>query len=162
MFRACLARVFWPSTLVHAFGFWRVQSAPSAPFGGRGCLQSPAVNPGSIRHGPTSIIAERGGQRRGPRVIMAERGGQRRGLWAIIDERGSQRLGPRACDTSAIPARKPTAIPGSSANPALQIPWCTHSAFGLFRPRLARLARLEAAAAVFKARPSIRTLFATL
>ena len=90
---------------------------------------------------------------------MAERGGQRRGLWAIIDERGSQRLGPRACDTSAIPARKPTAILVSSANPALELPWCTHSSFGLFR---ARLARLEAAAAVFKARPSIRTLFAAL
>ena len=62
-------------------------------------------------------------------------------------------------DTSAIPARKPIAIPGCSPNLALQVPWCTHSAFGLFR---ARLARLGAAAAVFKARPSIRTLFATL
>ena len=62
------------------------------------------------------------------------------------------------CDTSATPARKPTAIPGSSPNLALQVPWCTHSAFGLFR---VRPARLEAAAAALKACPSIRTLFAT-
>ena len=61
-------------------------------------------------------------------------------------------------DTSAIPARKPTAIPVRSPNLALQVPWCTRSAFGFFR---ARLPRLDAAAAVFKARPSIRTLFAT-
>ena len=62
-------------------------------------------------------------------------------------------------DTSAIPAHKPIAIPGCSPNLALQVPWCTHSAFDLLR---ARLARMDAAAAVFKARPSIRTLFGTL
>ena len=63
------------------------------------------------------------------------------------------------CDNSATPARKPAAIPGSSPNVALQVPWCTHSAFGLFRPRPARV---EAAAVVSKPRPSIRPLFATL